>query len=104
MQDRRYQRTGYVPYSEQDRERQRQPLPYWAHYLLRTFVVLFLLLAFYLFGLCNPKGQKQIKEYVRSEFYHNASITEAYHTYKDVDYGDMMKQLSAYVKVKLNGM
>ena len=102
MQESRYQRTSYIPYNAREQERQRQPPPYWANYLLRTFIVLFLLLAFYLFGLCNPKGQRQIKDYVRNEFYHNASLTEAYHTYKNVDYGDMMKQLSTYVKAKLN--
>lgn len=100
-QDNYYHRVRYVP-DNVKRTEERTFMPYWANYLLRTFLVLFLLLVFYLFGICNPDGQKQMKEYVRGEFYHNASLTEAYHTYKDVDYEDMMKQLSTYVKAKLN--
>ena len=96
-----YQRPRYASDYARKME-ERKFMPYWANYLLRTFIVLFLLLAFYLFGICNPKGQKQIKDYVKSEFYRNASLTEAYQTYKDVDYEDMMKQLSTYVKAKLN--
>lgn len=93
-------RAGYV--RDKAQEKARQSLPYWANYLLRTFVVLFLLLFFYLFGLCNPKGQQQIKEYVKAEFHNNASLSEAYDTYRAVDYEDMLAQLRTYVKAKLN--
>lgn len=73
-------------------------MPYWANYLLRTFVTLFLLLGFYLYGVVDAKNVDNIAKVMRENFNSNPTIWAACETYSQVDYRDACEKMIEYAK------
>lgn len=70
-------------------------MPYWAGYLLRTVVVAFLLVCFFLYGMQNEKKQQALKDQFRSSMKVNPFIETAYDCYSTVNYEKMFANLKS---------
>lgn len=91
--------TGKVQYGSREQNTdERRYMPYWANYLFRTFLTLFLLLCFYLYGVSDSGKRQEIVKAIRENVNSNPSILEACETYSKVDYQDAYEKMVEYAK------